>query len=163
MNAFKIIFLITVMSFISCSKEEKTKTDCWETLIQLDIKQSEIDFQNRINADTTDKLSLLGLAYSQCALNNEEWYNSINDFTSNPDSALIYGFIAQAFKSFSKGIDNPEFNINEFRALHLDGKFKVKRNFQIVEGEYKNLKPVGIWKFYNMNNDLIREQNMNDK
>ena len=151
------LLALLVCAFACTTTKVATKEESWKQLIDLKLDESLISFQNRIQVDSSDKLNYLGLAYAQCALDEELWLKTLGMFTQNPDSLLLYGHVAQAFKSYSKGISNPDFSLDEFKAMHLDGKFKTKRNFRMIEGEYKKLKPIGVWRIYNLNGELIRE------
>lgn len=148
---------------MGCNSQIKSQEDCWKTLISLDLKKSESQFKKRLTNNPNDKLSQLGMAYTQCALDNPNWMKSLNKFTEDPDSSWTYGHLAVAFKHYAEGTKNIEFSIDEFKAMHLGGKFRAEKGFEIIEGEYQNLNPIGIWHIYNLENELIREHNFDEE
>jgi len=156
-------YSIILLTIVSCSVKKKSTTDCWSELTELKLKRAKSSFKKRIKIDSSDKLNYLGLSYIQCALNNSQWSETLNKFTSDPDSSFSFGNMAVVFSLYVQGEKLSDFNIDEFKAFHLGGKFRVTKNHQIIEGEYKDMKPSGIWKYYNLKHKLIEQKDYNQE
>lgn len=158
-------FIFLILLFFSCNEQTITEKDAWNALlIDFEIEKPYEYFSILIKKEPEIKKNYLGLTYTECILERGNWHETLNKFSQNEEDLWKYGHFATIFKSYIKNKDiKTGLNINEFRALHLDGKFKLKKNSQIIEGEYKNLKPYGVWKFSKLNGDFIREENFNKK
>ncbi|NQY30385.1 MAG: hypothetical protein HRT69_13040 [Flavobacteriaceae bacterium] len=158
----KLLSLI-IIGFIlisACNNRIGTETEAWnDLLVSHHIQDAHEKFIVLIEEEPDVKKHYLGLAYTQCILDNSEWMSTLEKFSTEEEVLWSYGHLATVFK---RHLRNPKIqtglNIVEFRALHLGGKFKIDKNHQTIEGEYRNMKPFGTWKYYNLKGDFLREE-----
>lgn len=155
-TTFIILFLI-----ISCNKQVINEKNSWNALLtDYDIEKAYNHFTVLTKENPEIKKNYLGLAYTQCILDKTEWQETLTKFSDKEEDLWKYGHFATTLRTYLKDKKvNTGLDINEFRALHFDGKFKKEKDFILIEGEYKDLKPFGTWKFYKLNGEFIREEN----
>lgn len=157
LQSFVIVGLLLISA---CANKVTTEKEAWnELLVSHKIKEAQEKFILLIENEPAVKKHYLGLAYTQCILDNAVWMSTLENFTTKEEDVWTYSHFATTFKRY---LSNPKtqvgLNIIEFRALHLGGKFKIEKNYQTIEGEYKNMKPFGTWKYYNFKGDFLREE-----
>jgi hypothetical protein len=164
-KSFLLIILITTF-LSSCDNRsyDEIENEAWSQLFEFEFEKANKEFEKLASLKKTDK-NILGLAYTQAILEKDNYYNTINNYFKDPKESYQYGFLVAAFKVYNDNgrKDLGDFSFEEFKAMHLGAKFKVKKNLQIIIGEYKDLKPFGVWKYYNLNNELVREIDFNQK
>jgi hypothetical protein len=159
----KIILSLVIIgsSLISaCSSKLTTEKEAWnDLLVSHHIQEAHEKFTMLIENEPAVKKHYLGLAYTQCILDNAVWMSTLEKFSTKEEDVWAYSHFATTFKRYlSNQKTQVGLNIIEFRALHLGGKFKIEKNYQTIEGEYKNMKPFGTWKYYNFKGDFLREE-----
>ena len=150
-----LISLFSILMLLSCSKSKNNdEKQAWDYLYNNEADKAYILFKELIKENSSEK-NHLGLAYTQAALDKDNYYSTLNKGFKN--YIISYGYLVGSYARYYKSKDTIEFDINEFKALNNDGRFKTKKGSQIIEGEYKDLKPYGRWKFYNLSGELIKE------
>jgi len=154
------LIIVGLILISACSNIIITANEAWnDLLVTQNIQEAHEKFIILIENEPDIKKHYLGLEYTQCILDNSEWMNTLKKFSSNDEDIWNYGHLATTFKRYLSNPKTPTgLNIIEFRALHLGGKFKIEKNYQTIEGEYKNMKPFGTWKYYNFKGDFLREE-----
>lgn len=154
------LIIVGLLLIIACSNRIVTANEAWnDLLVTQNIKEAHEKFIILIENEPDIKKHYLGLAYTQCILDNADWMSTLEKFTAKEEEVWSYSHFSTTFKRYlSKPKIQTGLNIIEFRALHLGGKFKIEKNYQTIEGEYKNMKPFGTWKYYNFKGDFLREE-----
>lgn len=128
-------------------------------LVSHKIKEAQEKFTLLIENEPPVKKHYLGLAYTQCILDNADWVSTLEKFSTEEEIIWSYGHFATTLKRYLKNSNESiGLNIVEFRTLHLGGKFKIEKKYQIIEVAYKNMKPFGTWKYYNFKDEFLREE-----
>ncbi|MFK7899524.1 MAG: hypothetical protein AB8B61_02075 [Cyclobacteriaceae bacterium] len=155
-----VLLIILVVNLTSCKTKnyENIEKLAWSNLYDLKIEKAHFYFVKLNDIKKTEK-NILGLAYTQAILGKENFFTTLKDNISNSDLAYNYGFMVAGFKTYYEGNreNNSEFSMEEFKAFHDGGKFETKMGFNIVIGEYENLKPKGVWEYYTLDRKLLRK------
>ena len=164
-NYNRILYILIVLVLIISCKQDAYKAleeEAWEDLYTLKIEDAYPKFVTLFEHRRTEK-NTLGLAYTQAVLDTGSFISTLSEGISDSRKEYSYGYAVAGFKYYVEtGDDSVNFSMEEFIAFHEGGKFKIEKNYQIVEGEYRNLKPYGIWKFYSLDGQLKREWNYNE-
>lgn len=152
--------IVGLLLISACANKVTTEKQAWnDLLVTHNIQEAHEKFIILIENEPDVKKHYLGLAYTQCILDNSVWMSTLEKFSIEDEDLWNYGNLATTFKRYLSNSKKPTvLNIVEFRVLHLGGKFKIEKNYQTIEGEYKNLKPFGTWKYYNFKGDFLREE-----
>lgn len=155
-----VISLFALVLLSSCSDPVKEKENkAWDYLYNNEIDKSYALFKEISKSSNTSKKNCLGLAYTQGALKKDNYESTLAKCFDN--KIIDYNFLVESFIEYYKNKDTTDFKIAEFKAFNDGGKFKSKKESQIVEGEYRDLLPYGVWKFYDLEGKLIREVDAN--
>ncbi|CAL2093927.1 protein of unknown function [Tenacibaculum sp. 190524A02b] len=155
-----LLFTILLIILTSCTTKsfEDLEKLAWSNLYELKIEKAHSLFVELNGIKKTEK-NILGLAYTQAILGKENYVRTLSENINDSDLTYNYGFMVAGFKTYYEGNqeNNPEFSMEEFKAFHNGGKFEAKKGFNIVIGEYENLKPKGIWEYYTLDKKLLRK------
>lgn len=165
-NIYHLLFVL-IFGVISCgmTEQERFEHEAWENLYALEIEEAYPKFKRMYEQDKTKK-NALGFACSQAVLDSGNYSSTLSEVFSSNDH-YKYGMLVTSFKMSVKPdtiagvvMDRQrleEFPIIEFRAMIEGTSFKrTDWSNNIIEGQYKDLKPYGTWTFYSQDGKVLR-------
>ncbi len=161
MKAYLISILL--FFFLSCPSNSQSLSSenikkGWKLFFDEDFEKSKIHFERLHQLDSNNIEINEGLFYSTSLFQNEYKFDILTKLLGNTEENFYkYGMIAAMLLEFystpkterKKLID---FGIEEFKAYHTDGYLTTKQ----VEGQFRNQKKVGLWKYNNLGGELYK-------
>jgi len=161
MKAYLIsILLVFSLSYQSNSQSLSSENikKGWKLFFDEDFEKSKIHFERLHQLDSNNVEINEGLFYSTSLFQNEYKLDILikllggteeNFYKHGMTATMLLKFYSTPKAERKKLID---FDIEEFKAYHTDGYLTIKE----AEGQFRNQKKVGLWKYNNPGGELYK-------
>ncbi|GAB3334313.1 hypothetical protein GCM10027429_15450 [Marivirga atlantica] len=157
------IFTFSCQSNSQSLSKENVK-DGWKYFFAEEFEKSKIHFEELHQLDSNNIEINEGLFYSTSLSENELKLDLLNKILGDSEENFYkYGMTATVLLKYysthkAERKEPFDFSIKEFEAYHTDGYLKAKH----AEGQFKNQKKVGLWKYNNLGGALYKTIDYSD-
>jgi len=144
-------------------KSKKIEKEAWKLLFSEKFDAAKIKFSEDLKTCDTNYNVYLGLAALKGINGDENYINYISKACKDNEYLLSsYGpicvEIVSYFESPLNDRDTSDDTFNEVKAMLTDGKYieRIDKGKIYLEGQYKNNKRNGVWKYYDMDNNVFK-------
>jgi hypothetical protein len=136
----------------------------WTYFFDEEFEKSKIHFEKLHQADSNNIEINEGLFYSTSLSENELKLDILSKLQGDSEENFYkYGMTATVLLKYystpkTERKEPFDFSIEEFKAYHTDGYLKAKH----AEGQFKNQKKVGLWKYNNLGGALYKTIDYSD-